>query len=141
MVWSIHHAALAELADVDRAALVGADADRARRLALALGHLDVEAELAAVDYLAQGRGDGAARALQGGGHVLDTDFEADGRPALGQALEGKNRRAVLHHPDHRRGREDAGADRSADVGQQMPVDVEVFAAGLARLRARRFRLA
>ena len=47
--------AAAELADVDHAALVGADADRA----VALGDLDVEAQLAVVDDLAKGRADGA----------------------------------------------------------------------------------
>src|SRR4029077_12419297 len=58
--WSIEHTLVcsshqpcrtrpsADLADGDHAALMGADADRA----VALGHLDVEAELAVFDHLA-----------------------------------------------------------------------------------------
>src|SRR4051794_1938526 len=103
-------APLAELADVDDATLVGADADRAPALPLAFGHLDVEAELAAVDDLAQGRADRAIRSLERGRDVLDADLEADRRTPLGKALDRQDRGAVLHHPDHRRGREHAGAD-------------------------------
>ena len=55
-----------------------ADADRA----LALAHLDVEAELALVGDLAQRGADRARRPLGDGGDVLDADLEADGGLAL-----------------------------------------------------------
>ena len=78
-----------DAADVDHAALVGADADRA----LALVDLDVEAKLAIVDDLAQGRADRAGRSLGGRGDVLDADLEADRRLALGQVLVGRGSRS------------------------------------------------
>ena len=53
----------------------------------------------------------------------------------GRLLEGEDRGAVLHHPDHRRSREDVGPDRAADVGEQIPGDVELFAALFPRLRS------
>ena len=65
-------------ADVDHAALVGADADRP----VALGDLDVEAQLALVGDLAQARAHRAASAPSAArGDVLDADLEADRRPA------------------------------------------------------------
>src|SRR4051794_29018132 len=110
-----------DLADRDHAPLVGADADRA----IAFGHLDVEVQLAVVDDLAQRCSHLARRALRRGGDVLDADLEAHGRPAVREILERENRRAALHHPDHPRGREDADADRAADVGDQPVLDGEL----------------
>ena len=119
----------AELGGGDYAALMGAYADRP----LSFEDLDVEAQLAAVDDLAEGRADHAARPLGGGGDVLDADFETDGGLPLGQLLVGEDRGAVLHHPDHRRRRQHRSADRSADVGEQIAGDGELFAALLPRL--------
>jgi hypothetical protein len=117
------------MVDLDHAALVGADADRA----LALGHLDVEADLAAVDDLAHSGAHPARRSLEGSRDVLDADLEADGGASLRQPLVGEDRGAVLHHPDHRRGREDRSSDRAADIGEQLAGDDELFAALFARL--------
>ena len=73
----------------DHAALVGADADRA----LAFGHLDVEAELAAFDDLAQGGAHACRCALERRRDVLDADLEADRRLALGQAARRRGSRS------------------------------------------------
>ena len=75
-----------DAAEADHAALVGADADRP----LALGHLDVEAQLALVGDLAQGRTDLARRALGRARDVLDADLEADRGLALRQVLVGED---------------------------------------------------
>src|SRR4051794_9779254 len=115
---------LLHTADLDHAPLVRAHPDRA----VALGHLDVEAELALVGDLAQDRADRAGAPLDRRRHVLDADLEADGRPPVREVLVGEDRGAALHHPDHPRGGEDAGADRAADVGDEAVLDREVLAA-------------
>src|SRR5262245_61478810 len=78
---------LAELADVDDAALVGADADRP----VSLGDLDVEVELAAVHDLAQDGADTARCARRGSGDVLDADLEAHRRAPLREIRVGEDR--------------------------------------------------
>src|SRR6059058_4355557 len=104
--------------------LVRADADAP----LAFLDLDVEAPLAAVDDLTQGRARGAARALDRAGDVLDAHLEADGRLAVGELLEREHRRGALHHPDHPGRREDLDRDRPADVGEQPALDRELVLA-------------
>src|SRR5436309_1886210 len=94
-----------ELADVDHATLVGADADRP----LPLDHLDLEPQLASVEDLGQASPRGALAALERSRDVLDADLEAHGRLAVGEVLEREHRRGPLHHPDHPRSREDPGA--------------------------------
>ena len=61
---------------------MGTHTDRA----VSLTHLDVEAQLAAVDDLAQRGARGAPRALARAGDVLDADLEADGGAALRKVL-------------------------------------------------------
>src|SRR4051794_12678919 len=121
----------AQLADVDHAPLVGPDSDRP----LPLADLDLESELAAIDDIDQARADGALRPFEGSADVLDADLEADRRPAVRQVLVGEHRGDALHHPDHARGREDPGADRAADVGDEAVRDRErlgALQAGLER---------
>jgi hypothetical protein len=64
---------------------VGADADGA----VAVPDLDVEAQLAAVDDLPQAGVDGALRAVDRRGDVLDADLEADRGLAVGEVLGGE----------------------------------------------------
>src|SRR5262249_35279563 len=92
---------------------------------LPLLDLDVEAQLAAVDDLAQLGVGRAGLALGGRGDVLHTHLEADRRVPLLQVLEDQGGGVALDHPDHSRRREDARADRAADVGQQPALDGEV----------------
>ena len=47
---------------------------------------------------------------------------------VAQLLEGEHRRRSLHHPDHPRSRENARADRAADVGHQPAFDQELVRA-------------
>src|SRR4051812_5958915 len=84
--------------DRDDAALVGADADRA----LALADLDVEAQLALLDHLAEPGDRQAFRALQRAADVLDADLEPDRRVVRRQVLVDQRRRGGLHHRDHPR---------------------------------------
>ena len=57
--------------------------------------------------------------------VLDADLEADRRLALGRFSKERTADVPLHHPDHPRRREDADADRAADVGDQAVLDHEL----------------
>src|SRR5919109_3228219 len=121
-------------ADLDHAALVRADADRA----LALLDLDVEAQLAAVDHLAELGVDRAGLALGRGRDVLDADLEADRRLALLQILEGEDRGVALDHADHSRRGEHARADGAAHIGEQHALDHELVRPLDARLQHQRF---
>src|SRR4051812_6343196 len=85
----------------DHAPLVGADADRA----LALAHLDLEAQLALLDHLAQARDRDALGPLERAADVLDADLEADRRVVRRQVLVDERRGGGLHHRDHPRRRE------------------------------------
>src|SRR4029453_10457289 len=80
--------------------------------------LDLEAQLASVDDLAQLRVRRAGLALGRGGDVLDADLEADRRLALLEMLECENRGVPLDHPDHAGRREHACSDRAAEIGEQ-----------------------
>ena len=82
--------------------------------------------------------DRAARFPRRRGDVLDADLEADRRPSLGQVLEGEDGRGPLHHRDHPGGREDADADRAADVGDEPVLDLELV--GSLDSRAKLVRL-
>src|SRR6185503_11357459 len=104
--------------------LVRADADRA----LAVAHLDVEAELAAVDDLAERRAHRQRRALRRAADVLDAHLEADRRRRVGQVLLDEARARPLHDPDHPRRREHLGRQRPADVGQQVALGDELLLA-------------
>src|SRR5436190_20702137 len=94
---------------------------------LPFADLDVEPQLAVVLDLAQVGANRAGAALHGGGDVLDADLEANGGLAVGQVLEGEDRRVALHHRDHPWRREDARADRAADVGHEAILDDELVA--------------
>src|SRR4051794_20564118 len=71
----------------DHAPLVRAHAERS----VALRHLDVEAQLAFVDHLAQRRADAATGALADGSDMLDAHLEADGRLPGPEVLEHEHR--------------------------------------------------
>lgn len=114
----------AELLNLDHATLVGADPDRP----LPFGHLDVETELAPVDDLAQRRVSRADRALRRRRYMLDTHFEADRCSSRRQVLVGQCSGAGLHHSNHPRRREDTGANRATDIGEQLALDRELIAA-------------
>jgi len=93
--------------------------------ALPLPDLDVEAQLALVDHLAQRRPDAASGALPRRGDVLDAYLEADGRlPGL-EVLEHEYRGVALDHRDHARRGQDPRADRPSDVGEQPVLDDEL----------------
>ena len=111
----------AAVLDVDHAALVRADADRP----VALAHLDVEAQLALVDDLAQPRRDGALCALERTADVLDAHLEADGGLLGRQRIADQRGCRRLHHRDHPRRREDGKRQRPLDVGQKLSLDAEL----------------
>src|SRR5262249_5818507 len=89
-------------------------------------HLDVEAELALVDDLAEARADRARRALLRRAHVLDADLEADRRRRVGHLVLDEPRARPLHHRDHPRRREHLERERPADVREQVALDDEVL---------------
>jgi hypothetical protein len=77
--------------DVDHASLVRAHPDRP----ISLAHLDLEAQPALVDHLAQLGTDRAGGALQRCSDVLYADLEADRRPASRQLFLGEDRGVAL----------------------------------------------
>ncbi len=91
--------------------------------------LNREPQLTPLDDLCEASASRAQRPLSGRCDVLDADLETNRRLAAVEQRVDEHRGGPLHHPDHRGRRQHGETERSADVGQQPPLDLE-FVRGL-----------